>query len=168
VERIAAALVPWIDASTLTENDALATGPDGRIIRSPAERSNPSLATPTPASNPRSAREEATTAQDEGWGAKGGRHHGGAASGSGGGSAGGSTGGGTSGGSTSGGDSSGAGGGGTNPVDDDAVGDVQGTVGTVADEASGTVDGVTGTVGDVVDSTGIEQTVDGLASELGK
>jgi hypothetical protein len=171
VERIAAALVPWMDASAVTENDALLTGTSGEIIRSPSERSEPASPTPAAVSNPRSAVDEAVASQSGNGKSDGGRHNPGGAGGSEGssgeGSGSGGSGGSSGSGGGSGGGSPGAGGGTTNPVGG-AVDDVQGTVGTVVDDATGTVDDATGTVDDVVDSTAVEETVDGLVSGLGK
>ena len=163
VERLAAALVPWAEASSAAGNDALPTGTRGAIVRTKAE-AREALAVTVAESNPRP---QASPASNDG-GAKDGpkdgpRHDGAGGGGSG---AGGSGGGSDSGGGSGGGGSSGGGGqpGGGDPGSSDPVQDVvdvvDGTVGGVVDDTTDVVDDTTDTVEDVVDS--VEDILGGL------
>jgi hypothetical protein len=180
VERLAAALVPWSQTSSVADNEALPSGARGAIVRT-SEEARASVAVPVPvaASNPHPRATPDALIED---GGKGGANNnggpgegsgsghgsgsgGGDGSGGGSGSAGGSGGGsGSSGGSGNGGN--GGNGGSTTPVDG-VVDEVGGTVGSVADGATDAVDGATDTVEDVVDSTGLDETVDSVLPGLG-
>jgi hypothetical protein len=153
VERIAAALVPWADTATLDENQALAAGASGSIVRAPGERAPDKTASapiPAAAANPRPSKATSlplggdaggSTSQKEG-GGKGG--NGGSGGGSGGGGA----------------EDPGQ------PQPPGPTAPVQNAVKEVADAAQPVVDQVQGTVTGVTGSAG--DTVDGLVSGLGK
>jgi hypothetical protein len=170
VERIAAALVPWVETSTVTTNEALEQGEGGTIVRSPGEPRDISPTAPTPqtaASNPRPAVEDATDPKAGGNGGRDDSPGGGGGSGGSGGTSGGSESSGSSGGSGSGSSgSSGSGGSGSGSGSGGTVGGVGGgVVGGVGDTVDDTVDDGTDTVDGVVDST--EDTVDDVEDTLG-
>jgi hypothetical protein len=164
VERIAAALVPWAETSAALDNDALPSGVDGVIVRT-ADEGHQTVVIPVAASNPHSEAPPTAGADD----GKGGSNGGGGRDGddgSGGGSGGGSVGGSGSGGGGGGGGGTGQDPGGEDPGEEpdpvqDVVDDVEETVDPVVDET-------TDTVGDVVDSTGLEETVDSVLPDLGE
>jgi hypothetical protein len=156
VERIAAGLVPWMQTATLDENEALAAGANGSIVRAPGEQTAEAAGTSTPSSadNPRP-----TLSTTDGKGQSGGST---TSSGSGGGQPG-SSGSGTGGGSGS--DPGSEPPGPTSPIQG-TVDQVTGATQPVVDQVEGTVTGVVGPVTGVVEPVG--DTVAGTLSGLGK
>jgi hypothetical protein len=148
VARLAAALVPWTNASAVQEDQALATGARGSIVRVPGEPAPESLGTPSPATNPRTADAAGSPPAGDGThdpGKNGGGSGGGAGSGNG---------------SGNGDGSAPPPSGGGDPPGPTAP--VQGIV----DDVGGATQPILDDVGDTV--TGVTDTVDGVVGSLGK
>lgn len=148
VERLAAALVPWTNAAALEENQALATGARGSIVRAPGEPAPESPGTPSAAANPRSADAAGSPPAGDGT-----RDPGTNTGGSGGGTGSGS-GSGTSGGSES-----------PPPSGGDPTGPTAPVQGVV-DQVGGATQPILDDLGDTV--TGVTDTVDGIVGGLGE